>query len=64
MSVKLAVQVISDFMADGFCFYRDTLRNTAFRLTQNIKDLFRLLNKLFDVVNAFHRFAPAMTYGN
>ena len=64
MSVKLAVQVMSDSVADGFCFYRDTMKNEAFQHTQNIEDLFRLLNKSFDILNARHRFAPAMTLDN
>ncbi len=55
MSVKLAM---SDSVADGFCFYRDTMKNEAFRHTQNVEHLFRLLNRSF--FNARNRFAPAM----
>lgn len=55
---------MSDSFADGFCFYRYTMKNEAFQHTQNIEDLFRLLNKSFVILNARHRFASAMTLDN
>lgn len=68
MSVKLAVQIFSDSVADAFEYFRnkhpDEEIRTKFRYTHHIEELLRLLNAAFDILNARHKFAPAMNNEN
>lgn len=67
MSVKLAVKVFSNSLADGFDFFRnhcDEATNEKFRYTDHIEELIRLLNMPFDILNARRKFAPAMNAEN
>lgn len=68
INVKLAVQVLSDSVAAMALISIEIIpmKNITkkFKYTSHIEELFRLLNATFDILNARHKYAPAINAEN